>query len=605
MSPGYRGVVTVVLGLLAGCGRPSPPPPAPAPPPSTLEVADQVPAREEVPSFVAPLPEPPATTPAVPAYEVADDLSNVANLADFAFLDPPQRAMLAAQGFCATPAPEGPFEAAYLRNYDQEIAGLVTADAVLYAFDSLADQTAAQLAAESYPALLTSLVMALFERTGEQVAQAPSGELKDAARRNQARLGAAARMLGMEVQLEAPADPSPDEAAGATDVIDWLAEPIAARDTENGEWPHADLRELLLMLHALGAEPGAPYRHWAAVAESWAWFAGRPDSLTAGDALAAADEVFGAERRLHAYTDATRLAAFAAALDARGDRVALFGPPAEPIREAQGRLTRARREGTADLVEVLATLGQPRARELVDAARLPQRNPDYRAAAERLTSRFDALDEADWRRDLRLGRLWAAGPCSAAPAEGEPAFRRAPAWADKSLLTVLAAADSDRSAVTPAGEVPAPAAATPAETPPAGYVEPLPEVYARLGYLARATTAGLRAHGLLTPRDEGAWSAFADLADYCVQTSLDELANRSLTAEQRDRIYYFGRELAWLLGGAAAGEPPVLVLYVVIPHDGKLYLARGAMLAWQPPEPPGGLPAWCASFVLPNRFAPR
>lgn len=613
MSLGYRRVVTVVLGLLAGCGRPSPPPPAPSPPTGRPEVADQVPSRAPLASFVAPLPEPPATNPAVPAYELADDLSNLANLADFAFLDAPQRAMLAAQGFCATPAPDGPFEAAYLRNYDQEVAGFVTVDAVVHAFAQLADQTATQLVGESYPALLASLVMALLERTGEQITQAPSGELKDAARRNQARLWAAARLLGLEVELDPVMEglageyvaPLGTQDTGVLGALRLFGQPLAERDP-TGAWRHDELRELLLLLHALGAEPGAPYLHWAAIAESWAWFAGRPDGLTPRDGLAAAAEVFGAERRLRDYLDAERLVAFGKELEARqGERVALFGPPAEPLREAQESLSRARREGTADLVEVLAALGQPRARELVEAARLPQRNPDYREAAERLTQQFDALDEREWRRDLRLGRLWATAPCSVPPAEGEPAFRRSHAWADKSLLTVLAATDRELVTTAPAGDLTEIAAETPAETPPAGYVEPLPEVYDRLGWLARATAAGLRDHGLLSPPLEGAWSAFADLAAFCAQAARDELANRSLSAEQRDRVYYFGRELAWLLGGAAGDPPPVLVIYVVIPHDGKLYLARGAMLAWRPPEAPGGLPPWCASFVLPNRFAPR
>jgi hypothetical protein len=155
--------------------------------------------------------------------------------------------------------------------------------------------------------------------------------------------------------------------------------------------------------------------------------------------------------------------------------------------------------------------------------------------------------------------------------------------------------------------------------PPRGWVEPNPEVYARLLALTRMTHDGLERRGLL---DDGAGINFTrtnlqrldDLLVFLLDVSQRELAGETLTDEDYDRIKFYGGELEAITLSAAdqegeggspffdEPEPAALVadvatdpngfvleeaighvydIYVVIPDGtGGLHVAKGGVYSY-------------------------
>jgi hypothetical protein len=283
-------------------------------------------------------------------------------------------------------------------------------------------------------------------------------------------------------------------------------------------------------------------------------------------------------------------------------------------------------------------LDQPRAESLMtDGYAVSAHLPAYREALGTARARLAKLDDAAWRADLPSGRLWAA---RALPVGGGgPVWQRTAAWADKTLVTSLAAWAAGRRRAAPgpvAPEVVEPEAKS-ADHPPA-YVEPAPETYHRLAALAEALAAGLRRHDLLPIEQTARLSALTRFCAFLERVSATELSNHSLAAPDRAELAGGADELERLLlapdgrgrrvsaladlgGQVQAGVGPVLALYVVIPDNGKLYLARGAALSyiecraepldderWCAMIDEGlapGQPEWAASFVTANPSEPR
>ena len=102
-------------------------------------------------------------------------------------------------------------------------------------------------------------------------------------------------------------------------------------------------------------------------------------------------------------------------------------------------------------------------------------------------------------------------------------------------------------------------AGTGGEGPPpkqaAYYVEPIPEVYARLGDLARLTHDGLLDLNLLPADLEGAFSAASSMFDSLKEISLHELDNLALTDSERDYVDLIDANMQAIVTYFAAGDP--------------------------------------------------
>jgi hypothetical protein len=89
------------------------------------------------------------------------------------------------------------------------------------------------------------------------------------------------------------------------------------------------------------------------------------------------------------------------------------------------------------------------------------------------------------------------------------------------------------------------------ENPPKGYVEPNPEVYARLHALAQMTYDGLLSRGLLSTTIQNNLENLMDLLGFMQTISEKELNGELITDEEYWRICIFGGELEALTLAAA------------------------------------------------------
>lgn len=179
----------------------------------------------------------------------------------------------------------------------------------------------------------------------------------------------------------------------------------------------------------------------------------------------------------------------------------------------------------------------------------------YHDLRRALAGEFAALGEADWNRNLYWGWLHALKPLVAPFPEGYPTFMRTEAWEDKSLHTALASWTELRHDTI----LYAKQSYTPVRTslpPPArGYVEPVPEFYARLLALTRMTTRGLDAMEALSAASRQRLDRLAALLDWLLDLSLKELRNEPLTAEENDAL----ASIATTLEAVVAGLPDASV----------------------------------------------
>src|SRR5947209_18290563 len=83
----------------------------------------------------------------------------------------------------------------------------------------------------------------------------------------------------------------------------------------------------------------------------------------------------------------------------------------------------------------------------------------------------------------------------------------------------------------------------PPEPPVQGYVEPVPEFYARLLALARMTSRGLGEMKVLDDAAKGRLDAFEKLLERLLAVAEKELANQPLEETDYDFIRNFGEHL--------------------------------------------------------------
>ncbi|MCP3886591.1 MAG: DUF3160 domain-containing protein, partial [Propionibacteriaceae bacterium] len=208
------------------------------------------------------------------------------------------------------------------------------------------------------------------------------------------------------------------------------------------------------------------------------------------------------------------------------------------------------RRGFPRGLDVMALLGSSRARELLtelgdDAygkADAGENLLKYSVAFDRLKTELDALSDADWNRNAYWSWLHALKPLMAKFGEGYPTFMTTQAWRDKSLTTALASwAQLRHDTILYAKQ-----SNTPTDSehlPVEGYVEPVPEFYARMLALTQMTRKGLAdmkvADGPAIDRLMGLEAMIARL----LNISIKELAHKELTEDDYQYIRNFATHL--------------------------------------------------------------
>ncbi|HIQ01932.1 MAG TPA: DUF3160 domain-containing protein [Anaerolineales bacterium] len=447
-----------------------------------------------------------------------------------------------------------------------------------------------------------------------------------------------------------------------------------------------ETRSALLIVRALytarvGEEPALDV--WERIYEPTAFFVGTADDLTVYDYAAVANEVYGGlpdpatladESLLEAFTDTARQLRPPAIVGGRvtdqeepeevtmgfrfmGQR---FIPDSYMFQElVYDKVDGYRGTGQPFTIspmgnrvfprglDVPAVLGSGRALEILTA----EGDTDYDGYAEQLAklqAEFAALPEEQWTQNLYWNWLHSLRPLLEMKGEGYPYFMQSPAWMDKDLHTWLGSwtelrhdtilyAKQSYAIVETAMQV--------EPEPLKGYVEPQPEVYARLAALAAQMRAGLGDRGLLD--DEMGWKLgqMEQLLLDLKVISEKELQGEPLTDEEYATIRGIGDTLEGLTTFSEEIEGEItsqadermaliadvhtdpntgqvleegvgdaLPIYVITLVEGRQVATVGGVFsyyefkwpmadrltdeAWQELSPRPDRPAWTASFIV-------
>jgi hypothetical protein len=463
----------------------------------------------------------------------------------------------------------------------------------------------------------------------------------------------------------------------------------------NPDDPEAARRETrgaLLIVRALhnaqvGGEPARDaVTVWERIYEPTAFFVGTADDLTVYDYAAVAQQVYGGLPDPTMLADEARLDAFvAAARQLRPpaivgglvtdqedpeevtmgfrfmgqrfipdsyvfqqlvyDQVKLYRGTGQPFTLSPSQAGPIR--GFPRGLDVPAVLGSARALDILTA----EGDTDYEgydAQLAKLQAEFAALPEGQWTANLYWNWLHTLRPLLEPKGDGYPYFMRSSAWVDKDLHTWLGSWTELRHDTILYAKQSYTIFATSAmpETEPArGYVEPQPEVYARLAALTAQMRAGLSDRGLLNAEMTGKLAGMEQLLLALKEISEKELRGEELTDGEYATIRAIGGALEGLTTfseeidgevASQADERMALVadvhtdpntgqvleegvgdafpIYVVVPVEGQQVVALGGVFSyyefkwpmadrltdesWQEMSPRPDRPAWTGTFIV-------
>ncbi len=420
-------------------------------------------------------------------------------------------------------------------------------------------------------------------------------------------------------------------------------------DAEHVAMVRRQVRQALLITRLL-ANDAAAASLWERIYEPTGFFVGGADDISYAQLLPPAQATLGAELSDESLADDAKLDSFIAQAktDLASPRIAPFffnadaagnlvGKPKVQARQFRvmgqryipdsymlqqlvsplvGEVGPTTARDCPMGLDVMACLGSKRARAILIDQYKQDRFKNYTSQLDKVTSEFAATSLGEWTSNLYWGWLYSLKPLLETKGEGYPTFMRSDEWQDKELATsssswaqlrhdtILYAKQSG--AEMGAGE---PAA-------PKGYVEPYPEVYARLAYLSFKSREGLSSRGLLPEKLANAYERFEDTLLFLKSVSEKELTNDPLTTEDYERIQWFGGELERLtlqvVEGAEhasnwyeitnatdrnmaciadvhtyfdsvleVGVGPAYRIYVVVPHpDGGLQITKGGVFSY-------------------------
>ena len=173
---------------------------------------------------------------------------------------------------------------------------------------------------------------------------------------------------------------------------------------------------------------------------------------------------------------------------------------------------------------------------------------NYSVQYEKMESEFSNLSAADWNRNLYWSWLYSLQPLLKNYGKGYPTFMQTNAWQDKELNTALSSWTELRHDTILYAKQSYTMVATGMpmsveEKPVVGYVEPVPDFYARLFALTNMTNQGLDEMGVLDTVSKARLMNLEDILSRLQNISEKELENKELTVEDYEFIKNFGEQL--------------------------------------------------------------
>jgi hypothetical protein len=205
-------------------------------------------------------------------------------------------------------------------------------------------------------------------------------------------------------------------------------------------------------------------------------------------------------------------------------------------------------------LDLFAAMGSERAYELLDQMG-ETHYASYPEQMQKMQDWMSGLTVGEWTETLYNTWLYTFDPLIDVPGEGYPEFMRSSAWLDKQLNTVLGSwSELKHDTILYAKQVYAElggGAPPPQPEPAKGYVEPVPEFFARLAALTAMTRQGLDSRGLLNELDATSLDSLETLARSLQTMAEKELRGEPLTEDEYATIRFYGGQLETLTMAAA------------------------------------------------------
>lgn len=264
-----------------------------------------------------------------------------------------------------------------------------------------------------------------------------------------------------------------------------------------------------------------------------------------------------------------------------------------------------------DTLDVAASMGSDTAVAILNA----QGDTEYEGYTENLEmlkEKFTNEEDPVWSASLYSSWLDTLHPLMKQKEEGYPFFMQSEEWAKKALETFAGSyAELKHDTVLYAKQMAVEMGGGDQEyIDDRGYVEPEPEVYARFVNLSQKTRDGLKQYDMLSSENEESLNILTELGQQLLTISQKELSNETLTDEEYELIRSYGgtiehfwRDLATEITGeqyVQTSEFPAETIvdiatdqdrgrcleigvggasemYVIVPVDGELKIASGAV----------------------------
>ncbi len=320
---------------------------------------------------------------------------------------------------------------------------------------------------------------------------------------------------------------------------------------------------------------------WADLYNPTAFLVGRSDDLTPFDYLPLFEDLYGANPNMQELTAEESFAEFVKAAGQLPPQqimgLSLTGIEPEQVLDKGMRFMGQRfvpdtyifsnltfdrvsdfdhRRGLPMGLDLFAAMGSDRAYELLD--RMGETTYlGYPEKMEEMRQWTGSLTREEWTETVNNGWLYSFYPLIEVHGKGYPDFMRSEAWLDKQLHTCLGSwAELKHDTILYAkqsyaemgdGWAPSP----PDPLPARGYVEPVPEFYARLAALAAMTSEGLSSRNLLSDADRNSLLVVENLALQLKVMAEKQLTGVPLSEDEHMQIRFYGGELEYLVMAAS------------------------------------------------------
>ena len=208
-------------------------------------------------------------------------------------------------------------------------------------------------------------------------------------------------------------------------------------------------------------------------------------------------------------------------------------------------------------LDVMAVLGSERAEAILREegdTEYAGMNTSYQQQLYSLEHEFDQFNVSDWNRNLYWSWLYTLQPLLKDYPAGYPTFMQTEAWQNKGLQTALASWTElrhDTILYAKQSYTPPLRSAPPQVQDVVGYVEPVPEFYARLLSLTEMTEKGLENLDALNETEKARLQSLEGILERLITISVDELENKELSEADYEFIRDFGENLDSTIEGVS------------------------------------------------------